>query len=160
MSKFCILLDVKKPVITFLSILLFLAVSPGRGIGQAASSYSFYKTTTTYTSITGTTLLGTGKDDVSSAVKNIGFNFVFGGVTYTQFSVSSNGALGLGASQVYYGSNNSMSNLSTTTYPLITAAWDDFTTGSNGGVSYQLAGTAPNRTLTVQWKVNNYSDYT
>lgn len=161
MSKSCFLLgNCTKPVFILSTIFFFLVITPERGISQTATNYSFSKTNNnTYTAISGTSLLGTGQDDISSAVTNIGFSFVFGGVTYTQFSVSSNGVLGLGASKVYSGSNNSISNISTTSYPLITAAWDDFTTGSNGGVSYIVSGTSPNRILTVQWKVNNWSDY-
>jgi hypothetical protein len=34
--------------------------------------------------------------------------------------------------------------------------WDDMHTGTNGGVSSVLTGTAPNRILKVQWNIENY----
>ena len=110
----------------------------------------------TYVPITGGTSLIAGASAVAapSAVTNIGFTFNFQGVNYTQFSVNAAGLLKLGSVVVTNESGNSA--ITTTNTPKIYALWDAFYTGnvaSGGGVSYVLSGSAPNRVLTVQWKV-------
>lgn len=103
-----------------------------------------------------TQLIGSGQDDVSSSVTGIGFTFNFGCIDYTQFSVSSNGLMGLGSTAV----SSSLSNLTTgaSTYPIIMPMWDDMHTGSNGKVHYLLSGSSPNRVLTVEWLIRNYGE--
>ncbi|MFM9052521.1 MAG: hypothetical protein ACKOKF_09460, partial [Bacteroidota bacterium] len=103
----------------------------------------------TVTSPTGT-LLSSGQEDAASAVTNIGFTFNFAGVDYTQFSVSSNGLMGLGSTAILTTATNSL-----TANPLVKIApyWDDLNTASNGSVVYRLTGTAPNRKLVVNWSV-------
>lgn len=97
-----------------------------------------------------TQLVSSGNDDVASSLTNIGFNFLFNCVNYTQFSVNSNGlmALGIGVSTEYSNQLTSASN-----NPKITAYWDDLATGSNGKVHYKLFGSAPNRYLVIEWLV-------
>jgi hypothetical protein len=89
-------------------------------------------------------------------VTNIGFNFIYEGTTYTQFCASSNGLMKLGSTTLGTGtwSNNIADN---TTYPAhrpkIMPWWDDFSTGSNGGVHYGVFGDAPNRILVVRFRL-------
>ena len=75
--------------------------------GQSVTNYAFSTTTTgslaldangnTVDMSTGTTQLhASGVDDAASAVNAIGFNFIGMGVTHTNFSANSNGALALG----------------------------------------------------------------
>ena len=120
--------------------------------GQA-NTYTFSTTTTTFASIAGTSLVAAGLDDSASPATNIGFTFTFAGTAYTQFSTSSNGLLGLGATPVSTAYQNAL-NTGVAPYPNIAPWWDDLYTAT-GGVTYLLAGTAPNRTLTVQWNVTN-----
>jgi len=102
---------------------------------------------------TGTTSLVTsGKDDVSSGVTNIGFNFYFfsaGGTPYTQFSVSSNGAMRLGATAI--ANNVYGSSFPVAVQPIIAPYSGDLETSSGGKVHYKVIGTAPNRTLVVEY---------
>jgi hypothetical protein len=112
----------------------------------------------TYEPITGGTSLvaaGTAIGAVSP-VTNIGFTFKFQGEDYTQFSVNAAGLLKLGSVAVTTESANSA--ITATNRPKIYALWDAFSTGtaaSGGGVVSSLTGTAPNRVLTVQWRVNS-----
>ncbi|MFI5149239.1 MAG: IPT/TIG domain-containing protein [Bacteroidia bacterium] len=123
-----------------------------------AGSYSFSTSTgVALTNMTGaTTIMGSGVDDGSTSVTNIGFTFTFAGTAYTQFSASSNGVMGLGGSAV----TSSFLNSTTLsgTYPIIMPCWSDMHTCTNGSIQYLLQGSSPNRTLTVQWLFGNYSE--
>jgi hypothetical protein len=110
----------------------------------------------TYSEISGGTNIVAGGSALgaASAVTPIGFNFVYQGNTYANFSVNAAGLLKLGSIAVTTESANNAS--STTNTPKLYAWWDatyTTTTASGGGVTYVLSGTAPNRVLTVQWKV-------
>ena len=98
------------------------------------------------------TLIGSGADNVASAVTNIGFDFWLAGTKYTQFSVSENGLMKLGGTPIS-GSDVTNNMASATTLPKIAPYWDDLATGTNGSVTYQLTGTAPSRILYVNWNV-------
>ncbi|HLP56873.1 MAG TPA: T9SS type A sorting domain-containing protein [Fluviicola sp.] len=132
------------------ALLVLLAIA-NIGYSSAQFSYSFTATTGTYTAnATPTTLINSGVDDNISASTPIGFNFVFGCTTYTTFTASSNGWIGLGGAAFYSEAFNSLST--TFDRPKIAPLWDDLATGSAGNVNYKLTGTAPNRILTVEWK--------
>ncbi|OQP62058.1 hypothetical protein A3860_29330 [Niastella vici] len=123
---------------------LFTAVT------EAQIQYGFTAATGTFTPNTGaTTLYSAGTDDELSAAQNIGFTFVYGCNSYTQFKVCSNGFISLGAAAT----NNTYTNALATTGqgPLIAPLWDDLVVGTGGSVNYVLTGTAPNRVLTVEW---------
>ena len=90
----------------------------------------------------------------ASAVTPIGFNFVFQGNTYSNFSVNAAGLLKLGNVAVTTESTNNAS--STTNSPKLYAWWDATATmaaANGGGVIFTVSGTAPNRVLTIQWRV-------
>lgn len=138
---------------------LALFMLPGRSIGQAFSSttmpVTYVDNTATLSTLSSpNTLLSTGQDDEASSVVNIGFDFYMNGTRYTQFSASSNGVMRLGGTAVPTGAAN---GLASSSGPLICPWWNDLNTGSNGYVRYQLLGTAPNRSLVVEWKVNEHS---
>ena len=137
-------------VLTALAVLLL----PMASSWGAMTVYQFTSGTGSQITLTSpSTLLGSGNDDAASAVTNIGFNFVFNGTTYTQFSASSNGLLGLGSTTVTTSYSNPVLTASAT-YPIITAFWRDMYTTVDGGVLYQLMGSSPNRILAVEWRVN------
>ncbi|NDP27512.1 MAG: T9SS type A sorting domain-containing protein [Flavobacterium sp.] len=123
----------------------------------SATTYPVNSTTgasrVSYTSLG--TLLGLGKDDQNSVLANIGFDFWFNGTRYTQFGVSANGYLRLGSVSTNTVFTPKLSN--SIDDPKITPFFSDLTTGSDGYVKYGLNGTAPNRTLVVEWKTNVYT---
>jgi hypothetical protein len=136
---------------------IFLVLSGSKAFAQL-STYTFGTTTTgTLSSMTGSTsLVGSNSDDGVSAVTNIGFTFSFNGVAHTQFSVNANGLMRLGATVVAgsasSGYTNTANNANTNT-PSIFTYWDDLATGTTGGVSTVLLGSAPNRIRVIQWFV-------
>lgn len=166
-----------------LTLLLLATLLAGNSYAQFIS-YGFQKSTGTYTEITGGTVLGTTSSDDQKYVDPatpagvttnpalgpgfpIGFNFVFNGITYDRFGVNNNGwmTLGqsaLGASAVSIESSYTPISNSSTTTPAairgrIAAFARDLQSQTGASISFTTIGTAPNRTLVVQFK--NYKRY-
>ncbi len=116
---------------------------------QLMSNYSFSTATnaslTDVSSPTGS-LVGASQDSYASSVTNIGFDFWFNGILYTQFSASSNGLIRFGSTAV---SSTSTSFSSSTIY--ISPFAGDLKTSASGSVTYLLSGSAPNRCLTISF---------
>ncbi|MEC4005949.1 hypothetical protein OX283_014870, partial [Flavobacterium sp. SUN052] len=99
-----------------------------------------------------TSLVAASSDDTVSALTgfNLGsgasFNFNFCGVSYTNFGVTDNGIITLGVVPV-----NTVYALPNATTPTISAFANDTRVGTNGSVVAKIVGTAPNRTLVLQW---------
>jgi hypothetical protein len=137
----------------FVLILLLLATV----LFGTAGNYQFANTTTTWSPITGTTIVASAQDDTWSGATNIGFGFIYDGIEYTQFMADANGFIRLGNSTT--GWNSAYNNAIGTGATLgLCAFWDDLHTGVDGTVQYLLTGTAPNLVLTVQWlSVRHYN---
>lgn len=100
---------------------------------------------------TGTTqLIGPSTDDSNSILVNIGFDFWFDGVRFTQFGVNGNGFARLGAASTGTSFTNSIGT--TTNAPKIMPYWDDLCVGTTGKVHFKTIGTAPNRKLVVEFQ--------
>ncbi|HXC04158.1 MAG TPA: G8 domain-containing protein, partial [Bacteroidia bacterium] len=139
---------------------------------QSMANYSVTRATgIAYSSISGTgSPLGGWRnagalplDDNRSIATNIGFDFWYDGIRYTQFSVSTNGFLDLSASAATgtgtgaYGNTNSQFTSSPTgTYLALAPLYCNLETQSGtaalaSSIKYLVAGSAPNRTLTIEW---------
>ena len=94
-------------------------------------------------------LVGSLIDDGQSAITNIGFDFWMMGTRYTQFSANSNGLIELGGNAVGIGTNVAIGSTAST--PFISAFSFDQETGASGKVHYKVIGSAPNRTLVIEW---------
>ena len=132
-------------------LLLSFVLVLGMSAKAQVNAYS-YSTSTGNALATGsfTNLLGTFLDDDVSAMANIGFTFKFNGVNYTNFSVTSNGLIELGASAVT-DYNNVIGNLSG---PYLIPYWDDNYTDANGSVNYQTSGSAGSRILVIDYHLS------
>ncbi len=123
-----------------------------------------------------TEILSVGADDdvaaftPSVAKGQPAFTFYFDNKPYTRFSVSSNGVIGLGSTNVtgYYVNNLTATsgNYSLGTTPQIAPFWndlrvpgDDFDDEVSGSVSYFINGTAPNRVLVIDFQSIELSYY-
>ena len=99
-------------------------------------------------------------DDKSSALMNLGFDFVFEGKVINTFSVHTNGQLRLGYTQDYEGQSYrhySTPFSSTNVFrnaPKIVAVGTDLYVPSSSTLTYGVAGTAPNRVGV--YKYNGY----
>jgi hypothetical protein len=137
----------------FLVVLLFSSIYSF----SQASSYSFTASNGTYiqvTDATATVLPLVLADTYISPAQSIGFDFVYEGVTYTQFKMSSNGFISLGTGTSSLTTNN-FSTANATSRPVLAPLWDDLDGNATGSVSkalYEVTGTAPNRVLTVEWR--------
>jgi hypothetical protein len=122
----------------------------GNQLTAQVNTYSMTPISGSFNEVVGgvpTSLTATADDGISNAFP-IGFNFVYGGATYSSVRVSSNGLLTFNATGNGGGFNELQST--TATYrPGLAPLWDDLQCSS--GVTYALSGVAPNRVLTVQW---------
>jgi hypothetical protein len=111
--------------------------------------YCFNQLTSSMTSFqTGTVLGNSSNDDQSFNNKPIGFTFNFKGTNFTQFCVSSNGYITLGATSngVTF---NPISDPNDNN--VISVLGADLRGQSGSSLKYFTSGTAPNRKLVVQW---------
>lgn len=116
---------------------------------QVSSYTSTHSVATPYVDlVTPTDLFGLTWDDLVAANVNIGFTFNFNGKDYTQCNVSSNGFITFGSAPAV---DNYLPISSTATYEGAIAVYGRNNLSNNTPVSYQMNGTAPNRTFTVQY---------
>jgi len=119
--------------------------------GQSAANYTFSSATngSLIDMSSGTTALldsGTYRDDVASAVADIGFTFYFMAEPHTKFSINSNGQLRLGATAIGGTAQTPAAGI-----PKIAPISGDNAIRSTGKVHYKVTGTSPNRVLVVEW---------
>jgi hypothetical protein len=121
--------------------------------GTVPNQYVFSQNSSTYSAnTTGTVLGNTSNDDEVFDNLPIGFNFIFGGVMYTNFSVSTNGFIRIGSSVT-----NSYSPLAIPDEDnLISALGGDLEAQTGSTLSYSVSGVSPNRILTIQWQNYRY----
>ena len=137
--------------------LLCLSIFFSSIISAQVSSYTFLQSNTTYTPISGATILGLAtNDDTSFNALNIGFTFNYGGLNYTQLSVNSNGFLTFDATATssYISISNAVAGASNN---LVAGFNDDLQGVVGSSLSYVTSGTSPNRVFTLQW--TNYRNY-
>ncbi len=142
----------KKILLLFSFIFAFI-------INAQVSSYSFVRTTATYTALTGPTILATAtsSNSLDNAVYpvTLPFNFSFNGVNYSSLNVSTNGFITFGATAPGTANYTPISN--TEGYSgAVSAFGRDLNavanvTGVFGTVSWGVVGTAPNREIVIQW---------
>ncbi|MEO6358899.1 MAG: T9SS type A sorting domain-containing protein [Ferruginibacter sp.] len=103
----------------------------------------------------GTMITTASFDDANSAPQEIGFDFIFNGITFTQFVLNTNGVIKLGATAPAEAKlDNALSSSETNLiYPLNF----DLIEGSAPEYRVYTSGAAPNRLCTIQFK--NLSDY-
>lgn len=97
---------------------------------------------------TGTTsLIGSNSDNGASSLQNIGFTFTFMGTAYTQFGVTANGGLRLGATLggTVYGGGFPYA------YPVLAAYLQNIRTSNSGSVQFKLHGSYPNQVLVIEY---------
>lgn len=151
--------------IIFLKLIIGLSVflMPSAETCKAQlTAYTFVQSNSTYTSISGETVLATAQDNTATLNLNsvvapvtLPFAFNFNGTSFTDLNVSSNGFVTFGsvAPSSFYTSPIS----GTTAYQGAISAWGrDISSFFNinnrrGKISYGVVGTAPNREFVIQW---------
>ncbi len=153
----------KKNIYFFLSCLLILMCQ--NLTAQVSSMYSFTANnagafTTNGTniinmSVSYTMLIGNSTDEGTSTVITIGFDFLFMGQFYSNFSVSPNGIMRLEPTGSALGVSTSGDNNANfpfaSSQAILAPFYDDLKTVNWGNVSTKVVGTAPNRCLVVEW---------
>jgi hypothetical protein len=132
---------------------------------QITNTYSFTYSSGTFTPVSGGTapsLLynGSANSDDGFATIPIGFTFNFNGTGYTNVIACANGFLTFAASlpnntDTWSNDLNGSQPFAGAPYlrvprPVLAPLWDDMYTDP-GTLTYKLSGSAPNRTLTVEW---------
>lgn len=150
----------------FLLCLIFFLYA---NVHFATLSYSLNVSTPGYTAITGSVVPNFNnvcEGAMVSASYSIGFTFVYDGISYSQFQVSDNGELFLGASYTCNDNCGGSCNFSEkepadlasgTDRPAICPLWDDLGFVNNGAaVTFTTTGSGSNHVLTVQWTLMNW----
>lgn len=139
-------------ILSLLLLTVFLSSATIAGVG----GYTFGESAGTYVPITGSTqLVGPSSDD-GAANAAIGFNFVYDGITYTEFRGSANGFLTFNTAATGLLFSNSIHSNGI----MVCGLWDDLATGPSGQVHYVVTGSAPNRILTVEFQGMAFSGNT
>ncbi|UMY65730.1 MULTISPECIES: GEVED domain-containing protein [unclassified Flavobacterium] len=101
-----------------------------------------------------TQLTSVQADTALSTAQNIGFTFVYEGVNYTQFRMSSNGFISLNTTGTSSLTTNDFTTANATSRPIIAPLWDDLDGAATGGsfAGYELTGSVGSRVLTVEWR--------
>jgi hypothetical protein len=160
--------------LTILGMLLCI-----HGIAQVAS-YTFSQSSTTFDTLTSGKVLGSattasatyfadstvtaGSVTVTAGIGlPLGFNFIYNGSTFDLIGVNSNGWISFGQSSLAPNSVNMNSSAATTPISSTSTAaatlqnrisvfGRNLAAQTNSQLSYATLGTAPNRTLVVEWK--------
>jgi hypothetical protein len=151
--------------LTALCVLASLVLGGARA-SASLGDYTFQVTSGSATSMSSANTLWRGSpgsrnsSDVNNVVTGLDlpFTFRFDGVDYNRISVSSNGLVGFGGSDITADNDNSFYN--TRSYPAITAWWDQLTlTGgaqdhcsTSPSVLWTVTGRAPNRVVAIEWR--------
>ncbi len=139
-----------------MAVLAFTFLAFGLNSNAQVSTYTFAASAGTYTPISGGTVLGTPTNDDNIFANNpIGFQFCYNGSLYTEFGVNANGWIYMGNSI----GSSSYNSLSTGFTNNVISAFNFDIQGeaTTGDLQYKVLGSAPNRTLVVQW--SNYDAY-
>lgn len=156
-----------KAIITCIALLILTTTT----YSQSISNYNPNRTTgITYTSISSignsvSTWRNTGQysqDDNRSLPVDIGFDFWYNGIRYTQLSISTNGFIDFSTSTAngtgtgVYGYSNTRFTNTTPTALSLAPLYDDMT--AQGGaealgnsIKYLTSGSSPNRVFTIEW---------
>ena len=133
-----------------------IVLTAGTDLNMGLDAYRFSTGTsgTTY-SPTWSELIGAAKDDEVSSVTNIGFDFTYDGVTYTQFSANSNGRMRLGSTVIgtTYSNPFTSGNYSGNT-PAIVGVGKDCSTGAAGYVKTGLSGSSGSYIRVIEFLLN------
>ena len=162
----------KKPITSSIVVFLFMSffqisfgqfanketVSPpfikeaGGHPEMLVSGYTFNQYTGTYTPIVGGTVVasGAGIDDNLYPSLPIGFTFNFNGQPYTQFGIFTNGVIWFGATPPIATDRTNPIGSVTPFIGLVSLGYDLLSLPLSE-LRYQTQGSAPNRTLTIQY---------
>lgn len=142
----------KKNLLCF--ILFLWGYSAQAQIDATSYPFSYTASVSLEDMSSGTTqLIGPNTDDGGPQNQvDIGFDFRFAGLRYTQFHPSANGFLRLGQMINGAGTASDYTNSIYNQTPCVAPYWDDLFVGNDGKVHYKVTGTSPNRKCIIEWK--------
>ena len=119
--------------------------------GEAFLNYVCEDVSMSWVDVTPGTRLNSAGGDDSFSTLNIGFPVTYFGQTYTTAYVSSNGFLALGSNAGAADFSNDPVPSTEAPNGVIAPLWDDLNPSAGGAVYAGVTGTAPNRTLHIEW---------
>ncbi len=137
--------------IVLLNLALFAFCFESERASALVSTYSFSQTTGAYTAITGGTVVGdSATNEANFTALPIGFTFYFNGLSRTTFSINANGYVVFGTTGL---SSHTVISTGLGGSTNVIAGLNYDIRGQLGSeIMYRTIGSAPNRTLVVQWK--------
>src|SRR5690606_8355269 len=158
----------KQVISRWLSFMMLMLIFGSVDFASAqVSDYIFSQSTGSYSPITDGVVLGSETIDEqlfnnstvgATGVQTntgfpIGFNFEYRGVSFDKFAVATNGylVLGTGSFQIKTALSTAISTSDAALVNLISGFNQDLQGQAGSTLSYKVVGTAPNRTLVVQW---------
>ncbi len=132
-------------------LLIYCKILIAVSFGQSTANYTRTSSATaSLVNMTGSTqLVSASKDDFSSELTSIGFDFWYMGVRFNSFSASSNGAIALGNTIIT--NTNYGNNFPFATQNIIAPFLQNMETSASGKVHFTNTGSYPNRTLVVEF---------
>ena len=119
--------------------------------GEAFLNYVCEDVSMSWVDVTPGTRLNSAGGDDSFSTLNIGFPVTYFGQTYTTAYVSSNGFLALGSNAGAADFSNDPVPSTEAPNGVVAPLWDDLNPSAGGAVYAGVTGTAPNRTLHIEW---------
>lgn len=115
------------------------------------ASYGFSHSIGTFTPNGSNATIVSGVQSAGAISKSlpIGFTFVYGSKSYTNFKMTSEGYLTFDTAATTFNATNDL-GAATNSRSFVAPLWDNLN-GTPGIASYQLTGSSPNRVLTVEW---------
>jgi len=152
----------KKIILLFSFLILFFnTFSQNNSKSEKVVLYTFEQSSETYQAInqTGTKIIPNDWDDGCTTPTNIGFDFNYNGIIFSQFTVNTNGTVNLGT-QIVTKETNDLA--SAQYFNLLTPLWDDLkfkNLGVDEGIFYLLEGIAGEQILTIEfYNIERYSN--
>lgn len=137
--------------LSFLNVIAFLSLFIYNTGYTQVSNYTFSESTSTYTAITGASIVFNNGWDNNTTPNNIaiGFTFNYNGTNYTTCSVNTNGFITFGTTLSNSTEYNPIS--SSTAYSGAISALGVDLKSNGSAITYKTIGSAPNRVFVVQW---------
>lgn len=150
----------RKSLAGLFALALTLAMSTTAFAQQVPGTpYQYSRTPHTFVPLSNPTVLSTNVDDGQFAV-NLPFSVLFYNGMESSLSVGANGAIAFPAG-TFVSLGNTVPGTTSSPSGFIAPFWDDLRLypGTNSTIGWQVEGTAPNRTVTVEWRQISFFSY-
>ncbi|MCK6547496.1 putative Ig domain-containing protein [Myxococcota bacterium] len=131
----------------------FAALAPSSAEAQfvPGTPYVRNQSAITYTNLSSPTVVFSSGDD-STSVVTLPFPFRYYDADVTQVAIGTNGAVSFDSGSPSISLSNSALGTTATPNSIVALFWDDQIVNSPATIGYQVDGSAPNRTFTIEYR--------